>query len=218
MAIALVTSITAITGTSSAIDTTGANLLVAAVSSFSAPTGFSDSKGNTWTALTAASNSNVACRIYYSIPGSVGSSHTFTGTGTYRTFWVGAFSGAASSSVFDVEASNTGSGTSGTPGSVTPAGNGSLLIIACDNNTGDPQNGTITGYTAINVNNGGSNMTLLAGYLVQSTAAASNPSMAWASSVTWSAVHAAFKAAAGGGSSFYPFLHQPQNWQFVGRK
>lgn len=35
----------------------------------------------------------------------------------------------------------------------------------------------------------------------------------------WAEVSVAFTpASGGGGSSFYPFLHQPQTWQFVGRK
>jgi hypothetical protein len=87
--------------TTAAIDTTGATLLVAVVSDFTGGPGitFSDSKSNTWTSLTAYTNTagQMRVRIYYAYAtsGKVGSGHTFTsaGTGVYTCACVAAFSG-----------------------------------------------------------------------------------------------------------------------------
>ncbi len=73
--------------TGTPIDTTGANLLIFGVSYLdgSAPT-ISDSKSNTWTALTATLPSTSGdIRIYYAKNPTVGAGHTFSATGTGST-------------------------------------------------------------------------------------------------------------------------------------
>ena len=106
--------------TSNAIDTTGANLIVLAVSYYGGLGNtliageVSDSKGNTWTALTNRGSNNAGnVRLFYCSNPTVGSGHTFTasdsgGGGTYPSLFAIALSGAKTSSPFDLEnGSNT---------------------------------------------------------------------------------------------------------------
>lgn len=200
-------------GASTAIDTTGANLIVLSVSSYAGGTGLtvSDSKGNTWTPLTQKSGVNARCRLYYCASPVVGTGHTFsvTGTGIYPAFDALAFSGAAASP-FDVENGATASGvTSVQPGSVMPSANGELIVTGmCSDGTfasGPSVDSGFTldawlGYTAsVNMGGGGA-------YLVQTTAAAVNPTWSWSTARGAVAVVAAFKAAAGGGGTPFPFF------------
>lgn len=171
---------------SSAINTTGATLLVAVTVSYN-PSGAStvtDSKTNTWTALTTykptgASNNTT---IWYAANPTVGTGHTFTDTtGNFNLLCVAAFSGV-SSSPFETGTDtglNGGLVSSIQPGSVTPAGNGELIISAGSNDGGaallidssfiitDQVQAAVTAYQ------GG------LAYLIQSTAAAVNPSWSW---------------------------------------
>lgn len=205
---------TAITGgTSNAIDTTGCNLLILGIHYYTAGSAFtvSDSKGNTWTPLTEYVTSGyVGVRLYYRLSPTVGTGHTFTvgmAGNRYPSITVMGFSGVATSSPFDVQNGSTSdvAGTSRQPGSVTPAGNGSLVVSGI---------AFSAAYTSPSVN---SSMTLqesvayLAGnyiggavaYYVQPTAAAINPTFSWTNSVRTSAAIAVFKPAAAG---FKPYL------------
>jgi hypothetical protein len=216
MAISAVGTITATSGTTGELNTTGADFLVAVVSTFNSSTSFGDSKSNTWTAISESANEWITVKVYYSVPSSVGTGHTFSNTGgLFQSVWVGAFSGVTATTPLDGSASATGSGTSGNPGSLTPSVDGCLLIVGVDNNTSGPQSGTVSGYTATNIDNAGVNMSLLVGYLVQSTAGASNPSISWVSSCSWSAIHAAFKPAGGAAAAKPVLFHshfRSQGW------
>jgi hypothetical protein len=72
-------------GTTTSINTSTANLIVAEVASYypSAEPTFSDNKGNTWILLTRHFDSSLISsnRIYYCINPTVGSGHTFTLSG-----------------------------------------------------------------------------------------------------------------------------------------
>src|SRR5262252_10214264 len=140
MAIALVASIQSTTaqngGTSGAIDTTGANLLVLSLGYYGTPT-VSDSKGNTWVPLTAhvgASGTGIGHRIYYAKNAVVGTGHTITvtGTNTWPVIAFYAFSGADTAAPFVAEngAQSASTGLSGSlaTGSVTPLANGSVVV------------------------------------------------------------------------------------------
>ena len=115
--------------TTSSIDTTGATLIVINQSGYNQVGSISDSKGNTWTALTQRSTGNTYQRMYYCVDPIVGTGHTFTVTGgADGSLQVAAFSGISASG-FDVGAGGTGSTvTTGQPGSVTPSANGSLIV------------------------------------------------------------------------------------------
>ena len=84
-------------GTTSGINTTGANLIVVTVA-YDTQSGVSDSNGNTWTALTAQSGSQDGnARMYYCFNPTVGAGHTFTSAQGYGAICVSAWSGAATS-------------------------------------------------------------------------------------------------------------------------
>lgn len=117
---------------SPSVDTTGANFLVAVIvgnQSLTAPT---DSKSNTWTALTEYANSGqgLYVRIFYVANPTVGTGHTFTNTsGNYSFTYVSAWSGMATASPFDAEnGQNSVNGTTIQPGSVTPSTTNELFI------------------------------------------------------------------------------------------
>ena len=210
-AIALVTSVKFAqlnTGTSGAIDTTGANLLVLSISEDSASSAtISDSKSNTWTALATSTSTNVKSTIYYVASPTVGSGHTFTSTGLVQASLAiaSAWSGA-NSTPFDQEngqVSNVG-GTSLQTGSVTPSENDELLIAMVGCNA-EPLGGTFSvdlSFTIVqeNIFVAGTNYAGAQAYQIQTTATARNPTFSWTgSSNNKSARIATFKIASGGG-------------------
>jgi len=204
-------------GTSDAVDSTGANLIVIGIHRYTTATlTVSDSKGNTYTALTSYQASGMAgIRWYYCLAPTVGSGHTFTiaGTGVYPTITAMGFSGVKTSSPFDAENGATGAnGTSRQPGSVTPAENGSLIIAGMAFNgavTSPSVNSSMTlqenaPYLASNY------MGALAAYYIQPTATAINPTFSWTTSVNNSSAICVFKPepAAGTGSPHYYYSQQ----------
>lgn len=167
----------------SAIDTTGANLIVVGIVSNQGSTpNLIDSKGNTWTPLTQSAVTGASQAIlYYSTPTSVGAGHTFTnnGTQTYSTIYVAAFSGAAASSPYDGQqngATATGVTTLAT-GSITPTQNGAIVVTVYGFNvTGVPLS-INSGFTITDSQDFGASNNYGGGlaYLIQGTAAAVNP-------------------------------------------
>jgi hypothetical protein len=191
------------TVTTSSVNTTGANLLVVAVTYYGNTTDpvLSDSKGNTWTGLTAReqSGTTMSVRLYYCVPTSVGSGHTFTagpGGTSYPTISVSAFSGAAASP-YDQEtgAATAGSVTSFQPGSITPSENNCVLVTGVS--TGGTSHGVDSSFNATATDNVGAQH--LGGgiaYKIQTTAGAENPTWSWATSSSKASAMASFKAAA----------------------
>lgn len=120
------------TFTTSSIDTTGCNFLVAAVGFFSA-IALTDSKGNTWTPLTTITNTtgNNSIRIFYAFNAIVGTGHTFTLTGasSFGAICVQGFSGVKTSSPFDQQnGATTVVSASLQPGSVSPSEDNELIV------------------------------------------------------------------------------------------
>jgi hypothetical protein len=215
MAIAHITSLSATAGaasvTTSATNTTGANLLVmvGGQSGGGALTA-SDSKGNTWNGLTLKSTGGIDCKLFWSTPTSVGSSHTFTisASGAPLTaVGVSAFSGAKSSSPFDVENGATGSSNSLATGSVTPNEDNEVLVAACMSYDTSATPTIDLSFTKASHTNGSSLLSPAIGYLIQTTAAAKNPTWSW-NNVIYDAVIATFKyqAAATTGGNFFLFM------------
>jgi len=176
--------------TSGSINTTGANLLVVSVSWYNpidpTPT-LTDSKSNTWTALTTRSGGNISNKIYYCYGGTVGTGHTFTWSGStiYPSINVSAWSGI-SASPFDVEngAGTASSWASLSTGSVTPSQANTLVIAALgfENNVG----GTISIGSSFTITDtvpyaGGAGEGSAMAYVVLASSSAQNP--AWATSV-----------------------------------
>lgn len=187
--------------TTGAITTTGANLIIIAISDYtnvsaSTPT---DSKiGNTWIPLTEQTNGPATNRVnlFYCIPISVGSGHTFTvsNSGAFPAFEVAAFSGANAIPFGSENGASFTSVASAQPGSITPAVNGSLIILAAGfSNASDVP--TATGYITSDYDAIASGFGGVLMYRVQGTAGAENPTMDFAATDSGAMKIACFKPA-----------------------
>jgi hypothetical protein len=191
-------------GTTDAIDTTGADLIVLVISQYSvgASDTPSDSKGNTWAGLTVQTSGDARVRLFYASAPTAGSGHTFaySVSNSYATITALAFSGAHASP-FDQENGAGASAASIQPGSVTPTEDNELVV--CGLCTGGNQGGDATingGFTlAHRFAYDGNSMGGAGAYLIQATATAANPTWSWPNSGAAAAAIATFKAAAGGG-------------------
>lgn len=186
-------------GTSSGIDTTGANLLVAVLSSAQVGYNISDSVGghsNTWTALATYNDpsGSQTTILYVENPPYVGSGHTFATTSAFPGLYITAWSGAATTSVLDQTNGSTGTVTQ--PGSITPTNAGELIICGLSGNLSGTvtidSSYTITGQYPLT---GGVCYGGALAYLIQGSPTATNP--------TWSQGGAtgiaSFVAGGGGG-------------------
>jgi len=199
--------------TTSAIVTTGANLIVVLVTEYlSAASTLSDSKGNTWTSLTAkVVGSHSATTLFYCLNPTVGSGHTFTlAGGLFQGLFIQAWSGAAASSAFDAQnGATSASASSLATGSVSPVEDNELIVSGTCHytSTGPSVNSSFTisdsaPYSA------GVNLAGSMAYLVQTTKAAVNPTWSWTGANGCEAVIACFKAASSGfyGRPYYDRL------------
>lgn len=185
---------------SGTIDTTGADLLLACVADYDASAGsLSDSKGNTWTPLTAQDSTSAEAQLYYSVPTSVGINHSWNVacTGCFPTGSVAAFSGSHATPFDQQNGAVTAGATSLSTGSVTPSENNEL-VVAClsfaATNTISIDNGFST---PIQTDFGsGAHYGGALAYKIQTTAAAVNPAFSWSGSTEAAAAIASFKAAA----------------------
>lgn len=203
------------TFSTSAIDTTGADLLIVVVGYATAPT-LTDSKSNTWTGLTIRTNISIGNRIYYAWNAIVGSGHTFTLTGAsiVASLVVQAYAGSqVSGDPFDQQNGHDGGGnaTSFTTGSITPGVDNELVIAGiCYSDT--TSLAIDSGLSIVDQNPlvGGSNYGSGLADIIQTTAGAVNPTWSWTNSAQPAATIASFKAAAAGGSSNWgPFILAP---------
>lgn len=169
--------------TTTAMDTTNADLLVAWVQYYDGVgdfPGITDSVGETWIPLTLRDGNSIAGRMFYCLNPTGNAAHTFSNNpaGTYpaASLEVLAFSGPA---VFEAEAGGV-EDTVATPqpGSLTPSVNDALIIQALGGQTSfaDPP-GLTGGYTITDtvVGVGGVNQPSSIAYLIQAVAAATNP-------------------------------------------
>lgn len=212
MAIALVTTVTgsspdANTFTTSSGDTTGATLLVAVVSNYEPggePT-ISDSKSCSWTQLTVQSSVNNRVRISYAENPTVGTGHTFTltGNGAAASIVVYAFSGTATSSVFDQQNGGTVAGaTSGQPGNVTPGEDNEVLVtgICMLTATVPSINSSFSTPDTIAFSSG-AHLGIGASYKIQTTGGSENPTWSWSNNDSLPLTIATFKAPSVGGGT-----------------
>jgi len=175
------------TVSTSAIDTTGANLIVLFTTSDLATFPVvADSKSNTWTGLTTfggGTGFKPEVKIWYCLNPTVGSGHTFSnnpsGTG-YPSIAVAAFSGAGSSPFDQQNGFSSGDTTALTiqAGSITPGQDNELLIAGVGWTLSAGVNGrTIDGgFTKLVDGDSGAHFYGIAlAYLIQTTAAAANP-------------------------------------------
>ena len=200
MAITLVASVTAgpapTGGSTAAIDTTGATLLIVSVAWWGGAGGnpvVSDSKGNVWIPLTAVGFGPTGVRLFYCLTPTVGSGHTFTvgsgGTFFYPSILAYAFSGVDS---YQIQSGAGGSTSPLASGSVTPASPGALVFTGRAGNAAAVDTVAPAGFTSATVTYiGGGPMQGSAAYFVAPTAAAINPTWSWTGSPSENAVAAA---------------------------
>lgn len=204
------------TVTTNAIDTTGANLIVLNIGYYSgtvptiAPT---DSKGNTWTALTAHAqpdSTRIGNQMFYCVNPTVGSGHTFTQqdlvNAAYPSMQVLAFSGAHASP-FDQQTGTVSATTQSSlaTGSLTPPENNCLVVAGLGHevNSGGAVSidGGFTSTTEAYV--GGTSEGSGIAYLIQTTATAANPTWNVTNNAGLAVTLAVFKAAGGAVSVVY---------------
>ena len=187
--------------TTAAVNTTGVDLMIVVVGWFNSsqsttPPTITDSKSNTWAALTVRNTgTNSGTVIFYSRVTSVGSGHTFTLTGTFSSICVAGFSGSISSP-FDQEngAGSTSASTLAT-GSVTPTNDNQLIIASVESGgAGDPFSINSSFTIAVQDNGGADSFPSGLAYKIQTTAAAINPTWTLAASTQTAAAIGTFKS------------------------
>lgn len=198
-------------GTSGTFDSTGADTLFLVFGTIDADANtISDSKGNNWTLVRDHNGGfDLKCYLYRSdTPATVGSGHTITvsNTGAKIAIAVEGMAGGATSSIDDQENSN-GALFSQTlqPGSITPSEDNTVVITGIMASDNDREPTSINGGFTVAASSAstGENLSINIGiaYLIQTTAAAANPTwtLANGAAVHENAVIASFKATAGGG-------------------
>lgn len=198
-------------GTTSGIDTTGANLIVLGTCSYNlvaTPT-VSDNKSNTYTALTTYTSTGARVILYYCLAPTVGSGHTFTisQTGSFSVISAKAFSGVKTSSPFDQQNGNNfnAAATGIQTNSVTPTENNELLVTVLGHEGSTPAPTINLSFTTPSVLNysAGNNFGFALSYLIQGTAAATNPTWTFSSTSNQAAAIATFKSAPAGGGNIF---------------
>lgn len=183
--------------TTAAINTTGANFLIVTITEFGGtPAAPTDSKSNSWTGLTDRVNGSIHVKMFFSIPSSVGTGHTFTisSSGRFPGMTAAAFSGVVQTSPLDVENGAGAATTSVATGSITPAAVNSLLVTSCGTNTTSTNCTVNSGFsTPVGVQGTGSNESSFLAFLVQNPKAAINPTWTDTNSSSMAAAIGAFK-------------------------
>jgi hypothetical protein len=189
--------------TTAGVDTTGADFIVLSVgwNGTGTPT-VSDSKSNTWNALTAHVNSaNETNQLYWSRPTSVGASHTFTVSLAGASIEMLAFSGSATSP-FDVQTGATSTTRPLSTGNITPTQDNELIVTSetYAGNFGNPVT-VSSGYsTPIQVDFVGSTHEGSSiAYKIQTTATTTDATWDTQFDTNLAVSIASFKAGAGGG-------------------
>ena len=168
--------------TSSAINTTGASLLVIVEFCYNGPDPASyspnDSKSNSWHYIQTYTGNHTSIGIWYAWAPTVGTSHTFSAPSgcSYGHIDITAYSGVQTLSNPLDKQNGYGVSKAATiqPGSITPTVNGELIVSACASVL---SSGAVTVDSGFAVQNSWTNNSVYFSdaYLVQSTAAAINP-------------------------------------------
>lgn len=191
--------------TSGAIDTTGASLLVfCTATSGTTNNAFSDSKGNTWTALTAQAaglGAATAIRGFYAINPIVGTGHTFSLASVASSFptliGLGA-SGTAVTSPLDTQngVSNTtfpSTDTTQAVGSITPSAITNIMTACITFNNSVTSVSVNSSYSITDtITNDGNHFAMSMAYKL-SPSGAQNPTFSWTTADSPGAIHADFK-------------------------
>lgn len=193
--------------TTSAIDTTGASLLIAFIAKRENAGTMSDSKGNTWNALTASTVTGSTEGIFYYASGSitVGTGHTFTfaGANTFPRVLVSAWSGVHGTPFDQQNGAANASTNSLATGSITPSEDNELVVAGCAyaDTTTISVNASMTIMDQGIFNSGSGFWGGAHAYIVQTSAGAINPTFSFTNAGQTAVRIASFKAAAAGGSN-----------------
>lgn len=201
------------TVTSSPIDTSAANLIVVGIGRNAAVT-LDDSKHLTWNALNEYNDASlIYSRLYYAYGAGIGdAAHTFTVTGSLANACVLSYSGAANPT-FDqqggADGNASGAATTAHSSTVMPSEDNELIVtFACLYTTP----GTCTVDQGFTVQNQDDDvLSAVIADLIQTTAAAKDPTITRGSGSGYMSITTAtFKAAAdGGGGPVIPvFMNQ----------
>lgn len=189
--------------TTGSMDTSGASLLVATFTDIVLPT-ITDTYSNTWVQAKRYFPFAYSSNIYYAWNPIVGAGHSFTFTATdqFGSGQVSAFSGVdTSANPLDQTNENLAFGsTTVTPGTVTPTTDGQLVVAhdAFDNTSAmETVNGGFTSPAFGDLGSGGVYVGSGTTYLIQTTAAAANPTLTLANAPNRYATIATFKASTG---------------------
>jgi len=168
--------------TTSAIDTTGANLIVLVITSIPNWTeSLTDSEGNAWVqAITGLSRGAAGCGIWYCYNPATSASHTFTvdTTGSGPSIAAVALYGAPEIILDQINIGNSYNPVS--PGSVTPTQNGEILITGFHTSGSAPSLAVGSSFTMLQqVVFSLDHNPVAVGTLQQSTAAPEDPSWSW---------------------------------------
>jgi hypothetical protein len=171
--------------TTTGVSMTGANLCVIALTYDQSTAGaVSSSPANTWVPGTATyASASTKTQIFWAYAPTVSGSMTFTTTNLATVLNASCWSGTVGSTV---DQQNGGIGsvvTSFAPGSVTPTSPNELVIsiVSVNLNVTPPTGFSASGYTLLfsTAYTNGTNYGSGAGYLIQTTAAATNPLWMW---------------------------------------
>lgn len=184
------------------VNTTGCDLLVAVISLSGAT--LTDSKSNTWTALTAQTYSDKSARIWYCANPTVGTGHYFTTTG-YSGISVIGCSGVNTSSPYDKQTGAAQAG--GSPiaaGTIAPAEEMELIIAGLAiGGSGGTTSSTASFTQGSYIDPGANRYGAALFYKIKGTGDTSSesPSLSWSNGDTGgaAAVMAAFRAAGASG-------------------
>lgn len=195
--------------TTGSADTTGAKLIVVHVADYAGETAstLTDSKGNTWTALTPVTTTNTRSSLFYVINPTAGSGHTFTATKVVgNTFPSIQFSAWAPDATYDQYVSHAdGSNSFNQVGSLTPGANNGVFVTGLCLAATEASLSIDSGFTISTHNDYvvGQALGGAMGYFEQGTAAAKNPLWDFTSTES-TATMATFLLSGGTGK---PFLY-----------
>ena len=163
-------------GTTSAVTTTGANLIVCGLwwhtgSSAS----FFDSKTNSWTQIGFQSNGFMGTALYYCIGPTTGSGHTFRTNSNFSGIGMVAVSAGGATPTFDRVIGSNSSTSPLTTGSLTPVNNSELYVTAIGSFNGALPAMPV-GYTYVGANTTSAAEAGAMGYKIGTTTGAENPS------------------------------------------
>ncbi|MEE8607919.1 MAG: hypothetical protein V3S55_09950 [Nitrospiraceae bacterium] len=185
------------------LDTTGADLIIVGVTGFSlAFNTITDNKSNTWVELTNVNGGgNMDSVLFYSLPDTVGTGHviTYAETGSFPVIGALSFSGGKSTQSPDESTGTHTGATSAQAGIVTPVADGSVIAQLLVNGSSRTGMAIDNSYIHEHERNfvSSQNVSFAMAYLIQGTAADTNPTWTWSGSEQGSQAAATFEPAVG---------------------